>query len=242
MTEWDVTWQSKLLLLLGCLCLAIPGLRYAPGLGRRVQVSVATASVFFAGAAYTWYRTPESGVLLPDSVPAPDWASRRTRGARASDAPKVLLGPNVLSASNFPLTVLTFRNETVTDNALTLEYAPDGSLLVSATIRRPDSRDVVASIVNNRWVPLGRSGTPIWSKDQHRLTVLDDAGDTVLHVHFMNPTTVQVAGTFAHPGFPTVVIDESNMSVGLLDVRNNFYENFGFVIEPDGGFSEEYTR
>jgi hypothetical protein len=135
-----------------------------------------------------------NGSLLPSNEPTPAIACR---GSVPSDGVVLLLGDesrhNGAVVTAFPHVVLALerKDKTITP-MVSLNRDPKGMLTVLLDIRSQDGR-IIARMNEDGFV-VNRNNYLEMKKDKSSLEIIDEYGNEVLKVHYINPHAISVGG------------------------------------------------
>jgi hypothetical protein len=217
----------------------------SPFLNRIVLASLVISGVgLLASSAVIVVRTPHVNTLVADNTLTPAWAVEEWCGIQVvnenyveevggSNEFKIILGgTNFVGTDSPPADVISFRDRNFVDHVLSIERDRSGGLLIDATIRAED-RTIVALIEKNR-LKMPDDWRADWSADQHSLVIVDETGDVVLDVYYLNSMTVVVnQGIFRYPGFATVAISPDNLEIGTARIKGICFRG-PISITPNG--------
>jgi hypothetical protein len=146
------------------------------------------------------------GTLYPDTLP--DSTIFVPECTIPKDALRIVIGGNLVAATQFPITVLNLRGR----NTFTIDRERDNAIVIAHLEIFDDRHDTIVSIENNKiWVnPFARKTRP----DESTLVVYDHNNNTVLSVRFINRTLLSVVGIFQDYGFAPIIATDKAISFG----------------------------
>jgi hypothetical protein len=99
----------------------------------------------------------------------------------------IFLGTNVGIAKQFPYVVVRLNNQ----DRLVLNREPDGTIGLSVDIRSDDGK-IIARLMNGKFEINEHNTLNRVHTDQSTLEVVDQYGDNVLHVRYLNPHAISL--------------------------------------------------
>jgi hypothetical protein len=185
-----------------------------------VRVSVAAVVLSAIAAATYWIVGPAvapnvevAGSLHPDHEPTPPNAcDRQSQQTLPPDTLRVLIG-GAAFAQTRPGKFIVLQVGSC--NVLSMERTPDG-VNVDAELYDAGGK-LIATIANGQThVMTGENVRTVISGDLSKMTVTDGAGEELLSVHYLNPTTITAGGIFACPGHPPVPINSRQIGNAIF--------------------------
>src|SRR5580700_2050940 len=137
-----------------------------------------------------------TGVLEPDTLPDPNFHGRPL----SQSSINVFLGKNLIRVNGPSCVLLSIDGNDV----LGVEKSETG-MLINARVFDP-SKKIMAEIVANQ-VTVNPNNTFRRYIGRHVLIVVDQSGNEVLHVEFLNQHAMIITGTFHEEGTGELVID-----------------------------------
>ena len=139
--------------------------------------------------------------LVPDDLPSP------SNICPGGNTITLLLGNNSFGSSVFPYTAVQVANEPV----ITIDRGTDNTIYVSANVRSPEGY-LLARITDNKILILPQHATLSPRLNLHELSVLDEYGNVVLDVYYMNKNTIRITGIINSNGH-AITVTSDGMSV-----------------------------
>jgi len=130
----------------------------------------------------------------------------------------VFLGNNLEVVNEFPSQILKYQNGSSTSPIITIDKDSYGGILLTADIRDSENNDIIARISNNEFTINHNNILNMSRPDRSTLSVIDQAGNQVLSVRYLNPSAIRLLGTLYYAPHQAVEIKPDRMIAG----RGNF--------------------
>ena len=158
--------------------------------------------------------TKHKGGLSPDNIPWENFADKFKD--LPEDAKVLFLGSASSYTTKFPHTVIQIAGEDV----LSIDKR-DGRLLLNAILYSQDGK-ILAKIIENKF-HVNQHNYFDLKKTEHSLKVIDQQGKEALMVHYLNPRSIKINGTFYKNGEPYVILKDD-----MTTIMGNSLNGFSF--------------
>jgi hypothetical protein len=188
-----------------------------PGIAALIAVPLLVLSLQWVSYREAWLSTQ----LFPNDLPDPPLPPQIKQVP--NNALKIFFGSNLAWATRMPHTLFRMAGESM----LEIDRSKSGKQLSIVTLKIFDDRnDIIARIdeEDGFWTAnTVRRKRP----DPSTLVVYDHSDNEVLHLVFMNPSTLYVTGIFRRPGIrrPLVITPEFTDTGVIRFVGSSFGEN-----------------
>lgn len=219
------------LVLVGCICLGYLGVGGGFHNQRMLALKITYATLFLVltgGFLYFYQKLrvdlerPDSadqvtkprpelhGLLIPANDPRPGYPLPAEIG---DDAVVVFLGDSRLITKGKVTGI-----EVMGQKLISVTTGAEGAIAISARVISPANK-VVAQITENEFYVNPDNFFRMRRDDWHTLEVVDQVGNQVLYVRYLNPTTIKVLGSFYIPNQPPTIIAEDHFIAGGMEFR-----------------------
>lgn len=174
-----------------------------------------------------------SNRLFPGNIPTPTLpqVERHPESKPPADALMILFGYNLAYAQHFPFTLLTMEGDAMI--RIDKGKGKRGELIITVLRIFDDRNNIIARLDSDGiWV---ENSTRNKRPDTSTLVVYDHNDVEVLHLVFLNPTTLYLTGIFRHPKLQIPLeITNDNTRYGPFNARLSIWGQAGISIGKRG--------